>query len=976
MRLLLYPFLALCLYCNSALAQPNFQREIERIFAQNSAHLLSGLVQNSSGTHTYFFWNKDQQRMPASNQKLLTSATAYHLFGENHSFDTEVYFSGTFANGVLSGDVIIYGRSDYTMHDEYGGRALAFEALKEDLIGAGLTRVRGNVIAMGDFLIQKNDGLANAATQFFDQLTKRGQRITVEGSPRAGGRTDPPGTLMAAHSSMPLKEALKTINKRSDNNYAETLLVHLGLMERNQVSFTAGASVVKDYLSSFGATTTVVADGSGLSRSNQVSPDAVIRVIRHMYLNPATKSWVNTLSIAGTDGTLASRLRGADTRGYVRAKTGTLRDVVALSGVLQNRHNNHTYFFSFLMNNVQNLSEARTTIDRAIALLAGNFQDPIPDRIQQTSSLAFASPQGSSPRTAQLSVQAGPEINSVYYFADNRWLVGSSEDSQSGFAATYRFQTPGDRRLVAYGYNNRQELVALAEITVMIRDEDADLRFDESLTQSAPDVANPVSLMVQASPGIASVTYVADDRYELETVANPSNKFLLTYEFLTLGERKITAVGKDASGVEVARSSIQLNVYNPTVSTLDLSDIGEVINNPVNLRAKASPDIVRVVYTAEEQWQLGESFERDGDFAATYPFSTLGRREIVAYGYREGATSPAVTARRTVQVVDPNVRVNKLGAWIWRIEQTGYTHSTLAQKLARVGVKRVYLKLADGSASCSRWPDLCNPAIPAIYKAQGVEPYGWSYNYPRLFEAQGDALYLAAKSGYLGFVVDVEVEFDGKSTELHNLFAAFRDARSQAVREGVATSAFRLNATTWSNPRAHRMRVDIIDQYVDAHMPQTYVELFGAVARANPEQRVNQSTCEYRELGTIKPVNHIVSTEKNIITAEQINRFIGASGPETSIWRVPGGEVSQAIWDDWTGVQWNRTDLTPAVCRGTTTTLTSMRSRQARRQALKRTRIQEQRIRREQIQRNSRLKKLERTFESAPPAERWQRYRP
>ena len=189
-------------------------------------------------------------------------------------------------------------------------------------------------------------------------------------------------------------------------------------------------------------------------------------------------------------------------------------------------------------------------------------------------------------------------------------------------------------------------------------------------------------------------------------------------------------------------------------------------------------------------------------------------------------------------------------------------------------------------------------------------------------------------------------------------------------------ASFKLHATTWTNPRIHRMRVDIIDQYVDAHMPQTYVELFGASARANPEREIQESTCEYRELGANKPINHIVSTENNVITSSQLNRFIAAAGPETSIWRIPGGTVVQAVWDDWAGVDWERAGLVRAECIGKSSVTRKKRSKVARRKAKKRARRKARRIKAKQRKRHKRIRKIEEKIENITQEERWQRIQP
>jgi hypothetical protein len=75
-------------------------------------------------------------------------------------------------------------------------------------------------------------------------------------------------------------------------------------------------------------------------------------------------------------------------------------------------------------------------------------------------------------------------------------------------------------------------------------------------------------------------------------------------------------------------------------------------------------------------------------------------------------------------------------------------------------------------------------------------------------------------------------------------------------------------------PQRHGMRVDIINRYVDAYMPQTYVEVWGSSYMANAAQWVNAGTQEYRDLGATKPIHPIVSDEQNVITATQINSFL------------------------------------------------------------------------------------------------------
>jgi hypothetical protein len=248
---------------------------------------------------------------------------------------------------------------------------------------------------------------------------------------------------------------------------------------------------------------------------------------------------------------------------------------------------------------------------------------------------------------------------------------------------------------------------------------------------------------------------------------------------------------------------------------------------------------------------------------------------------------------------------NHLGIWLWDFNGTGFAdHAKLADRLANMGVKRIYVKVADGGYNNAQWPEVDDADLVAAYEGRGLEVWAWAYNYPGNVQAQADALYHAAAAGYDGFVSDVEIEFDGKSTELHALFSALDGARDRAISDGLSDN-FKLYATTWGNPEDHGMRVDIIDQYVDAHMPQTYLEVWGPSYMAQAAFWVEAGTQEYRSLGAIKPVHHIISAEHDTITAAQLDAAIAASGGETSIWRIPGNGTSQAIWKDLEAVDWD-----------------------------------------------------------------------
>jgi serine-type D-Ala-D-Ala carboxypeptidase/endopeptidase (penicillin-binding protein 4) len=148
----------------------------------------------------------------------------------------------------------------------------------------------------------------------------------------------PPGwTEVARLESPPLAELIKTTHQQSDNLYAETLLRALGAAPaaaatQTDSTLAAGLQQVSAQLTALGVDPAgyVLADGSGLSRRNGVSPVALGQTLQGMHAQPWGQVYRGSLPIGGVSGTLADRL--ADTAGRIQAKTGTLTGVTALSG--------------------------------------------------------------------------------------------------------------------------------------------------------------------------------------------------------------------------------------------------------------------------------------------------------------------------------------------------------------------------------------------------------------------------------------------------------------------------------------------------------------------------------------------------------------------------------------------------------------------------------------------------------------------
>ncbi len=136
------------------------------------------------------------------------------------------------------------------------------------------------------------------------------------------------GALQMYHPDSPIRSSnlgawVRTINQRSHNGYADSLLRSIG-----------GQAAVRSSLAQIGVPADGYrqADGSGLSRRNLVKPSAAVSLLRAMHSASGKDVFFASLPIAGHSGTLSRRMRGTLAQGRVRAKTGTLRGVRALSG--------------------------------------------------------------------------------------------------------------------------------------------------------------------------------------------------------------------------------------------------------------------------------------------------------------------------------------------------------------------------------------------------------------------------------------------------------------------------------------------------------------------------------------------------------------------------------------------------------------------------------------------------------------------
>jgi D-alanyl-D-alanine carboxypeptidase/D-alanyl-D-alanine-endopeptidase (penicillin-binding protein 4) len=174
----------------------------------------------------------------------------------------------------------------------------------------------------------------------------------------------------------PLPRTLKVLNQNSQNFYAECLIKTLGRRDgrgklTRQGTWKRGAAVVRAYaLAQCGVAKgeVVVSDGSGLSRDNRLSTRALVAVLRRALGGKHGAVFRQSMAQPGQKGTLKRRLRKLPEGAVLRAKTGTLTGVSALSGTIT--RGKRELYFSLIMNGK---GTSRRHLDRVLTALAAGM---------------------------------------------------------------------------------------------------------------------------------------------------------------------------------------------------------------------------------------------------------------------------------------------------------------------------------------------------------------------------------------------------------------------------------------------------------------------------------------------------------------------------------------------------------------------------------------------------------------------------
>ncbi|REC62063.1 D-alanyl-D-alanine carboxypeptidase/D-alanyl-D-alanine-endopeptidase [Chryseobacterium pennae] len=192
---------------------------------------------------------------------------------------------------------------------------------------------------------------AYLANSFRTTMVKSGISVTGKVVAKMTDPTPENRKMISAYKSPTLADIIYYTNQHSDNSLAEALLRTVGFQRLGDQTSESGRIVVTDHLKDAGFDMLGLnyIDGSGLSRSNNVTPISQVKFLTSLMDEKYYRSYLTSLPIGGQSGTLKRMFLGTG-NGQVFAKTGTLNKVKTLAGYLKT-NSGKTLVFSLMVNN-------------------------------------------------------------------------------------------------------------------------------------------------------------------------------------------------------------------------------------------------------------------------------------------------------------------------------------------------------------------------------------------------------------------------------------------------------------------------------------------------------------------------------------------------------------------------------------------------------------------------------------------------
>ncbi|MBQ8608431.1 MAG: D-alanyl-D-alanine carboxypeptidase/D-alanyl-D-alanine-endopeptidase [Bacteroidaceae bacterium] len=315
-----------------------------------------------------YAYQENKLYRPASTEKIVTCVAALDKLGADYPIETSLYHTGNITeDSLLEGSLYVIGRFDplFGMDD-----LLQMTAAVKDF---GINRIEGKLIGnvsmkdtlkwgsgwcwddempvLSPLLCEQTDSLL---FMFKRELDKK--QIVLADSVPIYMDTHPDSVMTLVYRCQrTLGDLLPRMMKKSDNLYAEAMFYQLAAQTGKPYAQAKDAKEsIKELIERLGHDSKRyrIADGSGASLYNYLSPCLLIDFLRYAYENEHIfQPLYESMPIAGKDGTLQYRMKkNSPAYGKVHAKTGTVTGVVSLAGYAY-ASNGHLLAFAMINQN-------------------------------------------------------------------------------------------------------------------------------------------------------------------------------------------------------------------------------------------------------------------------------------------------------------------------------------------------------------------------------------------------------------------------------------------------------------------------------------------------------------------------------------------------------------------------------------------------------------------------------------------------
>lgn len=353
--------------------------------------------------------NEDADFLPASTLKLIVGSMAMDTLPADFSFTTRILYDGAIRNGALNGNLYVEGGGDPTFDDaalQDGAAAVAAAGITQidGLVALDSSRYTGpryppgwsiddlpydynapiTALSLDDNVTDSTLGLAAQMPDAFFFAHFRAALLAqhVASSPVFSRTATPIGAqLLWEHRSPGLSTLLSDFWLPSNNFFGEMFVNELGERASGRGNtLERGLDAERSWLTSLtiDSATLTLADGSGLSEYDRVTPHALVTILEHDWNGPHRQAILHALPQAGVRGTLVDSFVNTPLAHVLIAKTGSMNHTRTLAGYLLTP--TRTVAFALLVNDW--MDRAPGASERLDAARAAMLERLLPSTLQ------------------------------------------------------------------------------------------------------------------------------------------------------------------------------------------------------------------------------------------------------------------------------------------------------------------------------------------------------------------------------------------------------------------------------------------------------------------------------------------------------------------------------------------------------------------------------------------------------------------